>query len=387
MSRWRKIALRIILVLNVQYLLVSVTGNLHVYDTLLDTIFKGRLGPSIYDEGNYPSRTIDIGNYAPWKKSPSYNQREYSKALRQQIESTQPVSFVVAHRGELVHEEYWEGFSDTIPTNSWSMAKSYISMLVGVAIKEGKIKSVNDKVSDYLPSYSEGLDADLTIKHLLTMTSGIDFGENYLNPFSFMAKALYGNEIRDLTLSYHVSYPPGTKWHYQGGNNILLGLILLEATGRTPSDYFSHKIWHPIEAKEPAEWSLDTKGGYEKGYCCFFSNAKDFARLGQLMLQQGNWKGEQILDTAYISNSVIPINVPDHQGQNTDQYGYAWWLTEHNGFEIFYARGINGQYTIIIPEKELVVVRLGHKRIKEKGAKHPKDVYFYIDAALELIQE
>ena len=97
-----------------------------------------------------------------------------------------------------MHEEYWDEFSDASLSNSWSMAKSYISILVGIAIKEGFITSIDDKVGKYLETYNDGKDKNLTIKHLLTMSSGIDFGEHYMNPFGFMAKALYGNDVKDI---------------------------------------------------------------------------------------------------------------------------------------------------------------------------------------------
>ncbi|MBL4625825.1 MAG: beta-lactamase family protein, partial [Flavobacteriales bacterium] len=246
-------------------------------------------------------------------------------------------------------------------------------------------KSINDKVGNYLVGYNEGKDKELTIKHLLTMTSGIDFGEHYMNPFGFMAKALYGDDVKEIALQHHVEYTPGTKWHYQGGNNLLVGLILREAVGKTPAEYFSEKVWQPVGSQHDALWSLDKEDGHEKAYCCVFSNAKDFARVGQLMLQAGNWNGQQLLDSSYVIDGSKAINLPNRFGENTDQYGYAWWVMNYKENEIFYARGINGQYTIVIPGQELVIVRLGHKRIKEKGAKHPKDVYFYIDAALEMI--
>ncbi|MBL4651866.1 MAG: serine hydrolase [Flavobacteriales bacterium] len=384
MRKLKNTGIGIIIFLVVQHVLLWSTGNLHFYNMLADTVFKGRLGPSILDHENYPNRTIETGIYQPWALADKYNKINIPNGLRENIESIKPAAFVVVHKNELLYEEYWDSFSDSSLSNSWSMAKSYISMLIGVAIKEGHIKSIDDKVGEYLSGYNEELDKNLTIKHLLTMTSGIDFGEQYMNPFGFMAKALYGDDVKDIAQEHHVEYSPGTKWHYQGGNNLLLGILLREATGKTPAEYFSEKIWKLFGAQYDALWSLDKEDGYEKAYCCVFSNAKDFARVGQLMLQKGNWNGQQILDSNYVVNGAKPINLPDRFGENTDHYGYAWWLMNYKGNDIFYARGISGQYTIIIPEKELVIVRLGHKRIKEKGDKHPKDVYFYIDAALNM---
>lgn len=389
MRRLKKILFWIVGLWLIQHLALWTTGNLHFYKTLADTVFKGRFGPSIYEYDNYPYRKIKAGKLKRWKIHKDYNTRDISSELREKMESLNTAAFLIAHDEELVYEEYWDGYSDTSLTNSWSMAKSYISMLIGVAITEGKIKSVDEPVGNYIPKFKEGMNSQLKIKHLLNMTSGIDFGENYLNPFGFMAKALYGNEIKELTLAFDVSYEPGTKWHYQGGNNILLGLILREATGVTPSEYFSEKVWKPLGAEQDALWSLDKEDGYEKGYCCVFSNARDFARLGQLMLYTRTFPfADKIIDKNYVMESVRPVNVPDLEGDLADHYGYAWWLMNYRGHDIFYARGINGQYTIMIPKKKLVIVRLGEKRLKkELGDKHPKDVYFYIDAALEMIED
>ena len=386
MRKLINIGIGVLIFLATQHIFLLTTGNLHFYNTLSDTIFKGRLGPSIVNHENYPNRIVAAGVGQPWKLAKNYNKSVIEPELRKQIEATNPVSFIVIYKNKLIYEEYWDEFSDASLSNSWSMAKSYISILTGIAIKEGFITSIDDKVGKYLETYNDGMDKTLTIKHLLTMSSGIDFGEHYMNPFGFMAKALYGNDVKDIALAHHVEYEPGTKWHYQGGNNLLLGLILKEATGKTPSEYFSEKVWKLTGAEKDALWSLDKDDGHEKAYCCVFSNAKDFAKVGQLMLQKGSWNGRQILDSNYVIDAAKSINLPDRFGKNTDHYGYAWWLMNHKGNDIFYARGINGQYTIIIPKEELVIVRLGHNRIQENGAKHPSDVYFYIDAALDMIK-
>ncbi|MGZ4158485.1 MAG: serine hydrolase domain-containing protein, partial [Bacteroidia bacterium] len=158
------------------------------------------------------------------------------------------------------------------------------------------------------------------------------------------------------------------------------------ATGKKISVYASEKLWQPIGAKNPAFWSLDHKDGMEKAYCCFNSNARDFARLGELYLDSGKWNGKQIISTEYVLNSTKCADLLDADGNKNDQYGYAWWIIpNYKGHYIFYARGILGQYILCIPDQKMVVVRLGRKREKGKpGENHPSDVYSYIDAALEM---
>ncbi|MGZ4035530.1 MAG: serine hydrolase domain-containing protein, partial [Bacteroidia bacterium] len=303
-----------------------------------------------------------------------------------EFEAMQTVAYVVIKNDSLIHEQYWDGYGEDSYTNSFSMAKSFTSMLIGAAIDEGKIKSVDEPVGDFLPEYKTGANAKLTIKNLLTMSSGINFDENYVNPFAYPAAAYYGDDLKKLTDKYSVTEEPGKVFKYLSGNSVLLGFILEAATGKKISVYASEKLWQPIGAKNPAFWSLDHKDGMEKAYCCFNSNARDFARLGELYLDSGKWNGKQIISTEYVLNSTKCADLLDADGNKNDQYGYAWWIIpNYKGHYIFYARGILGQYILCIPDQKMVVVRLGRKREKGKpGENHPSDVYSYIDAALEM---
>jgi CubicO group peptidase (beta-lactamase class C family) len=138
-------------------------------------------------------------------------------------------------------------------------------------------------------------------------------------------------------------------------------LILEKATGKPLSTYAAEKLWQPMGAEHPAKWSTDNENGHIKSYCCFNSNARDFARIGQLMLDSGKWKGAEIITPEYFRNSIKACGINDMDGKPCTYYGYQWWLVPyHPG--VFYARGILGQYIIAIPEKKLVIVRLGEKR-------------------------
>jgi CubicO group peptidase (beta-lactamase class C family) len=265
------------------------------------------------------------------------------------------------------------------------MAKSFTSMLVGAAIDEGKIKSVDEPVGDFLPEYKEGDNAKLTIKNLLTMSSGINFDEDYVNPLAYPAAAYYGSDIKKLTYKYKVTEEPGKRFKYLSGNSELLGFIIEKATGKKVADYFSEKIWSQIGAKNSAFWCLDHEDGMEKVYCCFNSNARDFARLGKLYLDSGKYNGKQIISTDYVLNSIKSADLLDEDGNKNGKYGYSWWLIpDYKGHQIFYARGILGQYIVCIPDKKMIVVRLGKKREKRKDSNHPTDLFYYIDAALEM---
>jgi CubicO group peptidase (beta-lactamase class C family) len=266
------------------------------------------------------------------------------------LKKMKTAAYLIVKNDSICREAYYRGYSDTSHTNAWSMEKSIVSLMLGVAIEEGKIKSVDEKVSDFIPSYNKGLDTLLTIKDLLTMSSGIHFGENYANPFGYPAKAIYGDNMMGLTLKYHCVDKPGSIFEYQTGNAALLAYILSKATGETLSKFTSEKLWKPIGAEHPAFWSVDKKSGIEK---LFYSTARDFAKIGQLVLDSGKWNGKQIIPKQYIKAST--------KGQKVEYYGYQWWISWVGTHRVVYACGFSGQYIIIIPDENMVVVRLGEK--------------------------
>ncbi|HLG39900.1 MAG TPA: serine hydrolase, partial [Chitinophagaceae bacterium] len=218
-----------------------------------------------------------------------------------------------------------------------------------------------ETINNYLPEFKDGLAAKMKIKDLLTMSSGSNWDEAYANPFSITTEAYYGRNIKKTATRVKITKEPGTYHTYKSGDTELLGLIVEKATGKSLSEYAGEKLWQPLGAEHPALWSTDKKNGIEKAYCCFNSNARDFARIGQLMIDSGRWKGNAIIDSAYYIQSVSPCRIPDENGLDCDYYGYQWWIAPaYRG--VFYARGILGQYIIVIPSKKVVVVRLGHNR-------------------------
>jgi len=253
-------------------------------------------------------------------------------------------------------------------------------MLVGAAIQDGSIRSVDQKVGDFFPEFSEGINSKLTIKHLLQMSSGIDFGESYSGAFGYVAKAYYGYDIKSLTLKYRVSSEPGTEFLYQGGNTQLLSLIIEQTTGKPLSEYFSEKIWAEIGAEQDAWWTVDEEG-VTRASCCIYSNARDFARLGKLYMNKGSWNGQQLIPESYVEESLRPVGNIDLQGDLVDYYGYQWWLGEHEDSPFIAMRGIHGQYIIAFPERDLILVRLGNRRSDEELNHFPIDMYDLLDLA------
>lgn len=371
----------ILIILNV---FIIVSGNNHIYKGLQNTYLKGRSGPSPTEYTIFENNEIKASKEIPWALAKKYNQLELNATAREELEKFESLAFLVFKKDSILYEEYWnEGAKGSI-TNSFSMAKTFVSVLVGIAIGEGKIKSVDQSVGDFLPEFKNGENAKLKVKHLLTMSSGIDFDEDYISPFAYPAKAYYGSDIRTLTMKYKLTEEPGKVFKYLSGNTELLAFVLEKATGKSISAYASEKLWIPLGASKSAFWSLDHKDGVEKAYCCFNSNARDFARIGALYMHQGSFNGNQIVPADYVQQSIVPANLVDEENKPNDRYGYSWWMLDYKGMHIYYARGILGQYVVAIPDKNILMVRLGHKRSKEKINDHPKDLYTYIDAALDL---
>lgn len=181
-----------------------------------------------------------------------------------------------------------------------------------------------------------------------------------------------------------VQAPPGSRYRYKSGDTQILGMILEKATGRSLADYASEKLWQPMGAVHDAQWSLDSASGMEKAFCCFYSNAHDFARIAYLYLHEGEFNGRRIVSADYVRQSVKPHGLPNSKGEETDYYGYQWWLLNHQGYGVFYARGIRGQYLFAIPELDMVVVRLGQKRSDVMQNHHPEDVYTILDGVLAM---
>ncbi len=350
------------------------SGRTYLYKGIANTYLKGRKGPSINEYQIFDNRKVNANVPKPWPKHENYGKVKPDENLKQYLDSLETIGYVVIKDGKLLYEYYNLGFSDTSHTNSFSMAKTYLSAMIGIAIGEGKIDSLNVPLSKYIPEYGTDDRKKITLKHAVTMCTGMDFQESYSSPFTYPAEAYYGRDLKTLTLKYQPKKEPGTYFDYQSGNTTLVGMVLEKATGKTISDYLSEKLWTPLNCEQSAYWNLDHDNGFEKAFCCLQSNARDFARIGQLYLDSGKWNGQQLIPKDYVVNSLKSFAALPEEGhaKTFPYYGYAWWLMDYNGKTIPYAQGILGQYIFIIPEYNMVVCRLGNKR-----AERSKKGYWY----------
>ena len=380
----RKVGLGVLVVFFAINLFVILSGKSWLYRAISITYLKGETSSYIDDFVHFPSIKIASGKHQPWLISKSYNKQKLPDVITKINADLETVAFMVIINDSIQYEKYWHGYSKDSMSNSFSVAKSWVSALIGCAIREGKIKSVNQRASDFLPEFNNKKRSKITIKHLLTMSSGLEWEEGYYNPLGQTAEAYYGNNVKKLVLNLKSISEPGKTFKYHSSCTQILSFILEKATGKTISSYASEKLWKPMGAKHDGLWNTDRKGGDEKAFCCINSNARDFARIGKLYLNSGNWNGRQILDSSYVKESTSVSILLDENDVKNKKYGYHFWTTNYKNMHIYYARGLWGQYIICIPDKKMIIVRLGRKQDKVLDNGHNKDLYFFIDAALKL---
>ena len=261
---------------------------------------------------------------------------------------------VIVQDGKIRLEKYGLDFRADGRWTSFSVAKSFTSTLVGAAIKDGYIKSIHDKVSDYIPGLKGSVYDDVTIRQLLTMTSGVKWNEDYGDPKSDVAlfNAHKAEPGVDVTVSYMRKLsreaPPGTKWAYKTGETILIGVLVSSASGKNLSDYLSEKIWQPFGMERDASWLLGPTG-HEISGCCIQASTRDYARFGLFMLGGGNAQGKPVLPDGWIAEATTTCAETGRPGYG---YGYQWWTLSDGSYA---ARGIFGQGIFIDPKRKLVI--------------------------------
>lgn len=376
---------------------IILTGRWYLYKGIANTYLIGKTGPGIYDLKIFPFREIESSDQKEsWDLHPNYNEYRLSKKEKRLMRHNGTQAFLVIKDGQIVYEKFWGEHDTSTVSNSFSAAKTIVSMLVGIAIKEGKIQSIDEPVGNYLPAYSEGEKSKITLRHLLYMASGLEWGESGANPLSHNAESYYGNDLERLVYGLDVVAKPNEMFLYQSGNSQLLGFILEKATGMKISDYAQEKLWDKIGAEHKAYWSLDRKNGNEKAFCCWYAAARDFAKLGQLMANKGVWNGQEVIPKSYFETFVQPADLTTEEGIPNTRYGLHVWLyyDKEINRQVVYCRGILGQYVAAIPEENLVFVRLGHRRLEnvmpedlvlnkynEGTIGHPKDFFDYLKLA------
>jgi CubicO group peptidase (beta-lactamase class C family) len=294
----------------------------------------------VSENGKYPKKLIE-------------NNKEIG--FDKYLENNNSVAFLIIKNDTIQYEKYFKGYDKERIVPSFSMAKSITSILIGCAIDEGFIKSVDEPITAYIPELEKSGFNKISLKHLLQMTSGILFNESYINPFGDAASFYYGLDLRKEISKMKIKSEPGKKFEYVSGNSQLLGLILERSLkGKSITQYLQEKLWTPLGMEYDASWSIDkNENGLEKTFCCINARARDYAKIGRLYLNKGSWNGKQIVSQKWVEQSTKAEN----KNGSTQNYQYQWWLPSPNGD--FMAEGILGQFIYVNPSKNLIIVRLG----------------------------
>ena len=372
---------RFLLVLGITAVLVSVVW-LSPYGYLIKglrmTYLIGEKSANYLDYQGFDKREVanDPERVSVLAVSEDAGTVELSSALREMLKRTNSGSFLVFRNDSLVCERYFEPVADTVMTNSFSMAKTITCLLFQRAIEEGKIASWDEPVRKFLPwvgkaavEKGEAVDgvspdqmeanaAALTLRHLITMSAGLQWNESYQSPFGITAKAYYGSDIEATMREVPVVVMPGTQFEYQSGSTQLLGLVLEQVTGKHLSDLASDWLWKPLGMEAPAYWSLDKANGRELNFCCVNARSRDFGRLGLMVLHNG--KG--LVDSGFLAMARKPFEMGGKA--LVPFYGHSFWLGSVDGVDFQFFNGLKGQYIVVIPSKNMVVVRTGHGVVK-----------------------
>ena len=352
------------------------------YDYILKGVrvvyLTGHTTAYIDDHPSFENEQIPASsNPQPWSIHKDYNKVEPTQKLSEINSELGTVAFLIIKNDSIWYEKYAENYGKESQTNSFSMAKSITSALLGKAIKDGFITNLDQPVGDFYPQYAG---SGMTVGDLSSMASGLDWNESYTSPFSVTARSYYDDNLSETILNQKVIETPGKSYKYLSGNTQLLGMVIQKATGKSLSKYLTVSFWEPMGFENEALWQVDdTEHRLAKSYCCIASNARDFARFGKLYSNSGTWKSVSILDSSFVTTSTR------QRFKESPEYGYGFWLSDHLNKKIFVMRGILGQYVISIPEDNLIIVRLGHQRGGRSGKPFTDEFYVYIDEVYEMI--
>ena len=349
----------------------------YLFKAVRTIYLKGHTTAFLEDYKSFDNTTVKANNEIAWPLHKHYNQIEATEKLQNAHEEYGTIAYLIIKNDSIFYEHYYDGFDQNSKSNSFSMAKSFVSGLLGKAIMDGYIESLDQPIGDFFPKYK---DTKTTVGDLASMASGLEWDERYYSPFSITTRAYFDDDLKEMMLNLDIVEEPGKEFKYLSGSTQLLAMVIEEASGKKIADYFSESFWQPLGAANDALWQLDSEEhGLVKAYCCFASNARDFARFGKLYKDHGNFNGQQLLDSAFVAKSVQPR----FEGA---PYGYGFWLGDFNGKSFFAMRGHLGQYVIVVPEDDLMVVRLGHQKGPGGGLnKYPDAFWVYLEEAYGML--
>ena len=371
-------------------LAIQLTGHGYFWKALSATYLQGHSTAHIDDADNFAQRKIATAQPLAWEKDAMFNKEPLNSATLSYLQQYKSAAFLVAKNGKLLHETYFAPYNESSRTNSFSVAKTVTTMQVGMAVQQGLIPSFDTPITQFLPEFKDNTSGSkATISQVSAMKSGHDWTEKYYLPLNVTTDLYYGTNAEKLVLNQGFERAPGTEYEYSSGSTQLLGVILKRAIqAKNPqsnvSEHLSQSLWQPLGMEKDGIYTLDRvsdQAGMERTYCCIFATARDYAKLGQLLLQDGQWGGKQLLDKAFVEL----MRQPDLQ----PFYGHSLWMDWKYKHPFYFMQGHQGQYVIVVPLLQLVVVRVGQYRDKATLGPNqttPLEVYNFVDEAVRLAQ-
>jgi CubicO group peptidase (beta-lactamase class C family) len=315
----------------------------------IGTWFPSRIVQAPPRARDLPSQPRPILDHVAWKGR--------TVPLLDMLAATHTNAFLVVQDGVLVHEWQRPGTGPATLFPSWSVAKSIVSLLVGAAVARGQLAET-DRVSTLLPDLKNGaVFGQITVRNLLDMASGIAVPENYdpRHPLTGTAGMYLTRDIAGFVRdNAHLAFKPGSQGRYRSIDTELLGLILARVEGKPLADILSERIWKPMGAQADATWNLDRPGGIEKAFCCINATARDFARLGLLVADQGRAGGNRIIPARWIDRILTPAR----RAVDGWQYSAQWWHAPGGSDSDISAIGVYGQYVYVNQDTGTVIVKL-----------------------------
>ena len=376
----KKFTYHLIIVIAILVAGLYLTDTDYILKAVQTVYLQGNTTASIDDYTFFENKSVNIGNSKAWPLHKNYNKFPATKKLLELNKRQGTVAYLIIKNDSILFESYYDGYSEDSKSNSFSMAKSYVSGLLGKAIMEGYIKSIDQPVSDFFPQYKQGLAAKVTVGDLASMASGSSWEESYYSPFTITTRAYYGKELEKTILGLKTVEMPGMAFKYASGDTQLLSMVIEKATGKKLYDYLSESFWIPLESENEALWQIDSEANdMVKAYCCIATNAKDFARFGKLYKDQGRWNGKRVLDSAFVAKSIQP------RFEESPRYGYGWWLRKTEDKSFFMMEGHLGQFVAVEPDDNMIIVRLGNEKDSFGLDPYNGDINTYIEEAYKML--
>jgi CubicO group peptidase (beta-lactamase class C family) len=370
----RKLVWFVLMLIGIGLLLVAINPQRASRAVFMGTLFQGvDMTDEFADmQGLFPNHPVHTENATRLPEAAveiplpeSYEYEGESRSLRQFLEETDTSGLIVLRDGQIVHEEYALGSSPETRWISWSVAKSFVSAMIGIALEEGRFESIHDPITKYVPELVGSAYDGVEIEDILEMSSGASWDEDYGDPSSditrFGAAIVFGYSQDDFAASLTRDREPGTYNRYNSTDPQVLGMLLVRTTGMTLAEYTEEKLWRPMQMESDAYWITD-EPGMELAFGGLNATLRDYARFGEMYRNGGRWNGKQIVPEAWVKRSIVPgkphLQPGDQPGsESIFGYGYQWWMPPIGDEGEYSAIGVYNQFVYVNPTRHVVIAK------------------------------